>query len=135
MMVSKEKSESLEERMRKLHINEDDLIEKFVLGSGPGGQKINKSATCVYIKHIPTGIEVKCQESRSREENRFIARRHLIEKLEKQILHEKTQKEKEEEKIRRQKRRRTRRRQEKILKEKKEHSEIKAQRQGIKYEE
>lgn len=125
MTVSKEKQEQQERRMKELRIFEEDLIEKFILGSGPGGQKVNKTASCVYLKHVPTGFEVKCQESRSREENRYHARNHLIEKFEKEILHEKTKKEKELEKLRRQKQRRMRRHQEKVLKAKKEHSETK----------
>lgn len=128
MNVSREKQELLEKRMKELRIYEEDLIEKFILGSGPGGQKVNKTASCVYLKHVPSGFEVKCQESRSREENRYIARKHLIEKFEKEILHEKTKKEKELEKLRRQKQRRMRRHQEKVLKDKKEHSEIKESR-------
>jgi peptide chain release factor len=52
-----------------------------VVGSGPGGQKINKTSNCVQLKHIPTGMMIKCQETRSREENRRIARRVLVRKL------------------------------------------------------
>ena len=65
MPLSKEKKSDLEERMEKLKIFEDDLIEKFILGSGSGGQKVNKTSSCVYLKHLPTGIEVKCQQART----------------------------------------------------------------------
>jgi protein subunit release factor B len=105
----KEKWEELEARMLRLKIQEGDLIEKFILGSGSGGQKINKTSSCVYIKHIPTGIEVKCQSTRSRELNRLYARRELCEKLEELLFKEKSSKQMESEKIRRQKRRRSRR--------------------------
>lgn len=125
MAWSKEKIAEIEEKLKQLHISDDDLIEKFILGSGPGGQKINKSSSCVYLKHIPTGIEVKCQTSRSREENRLLARRSLIEKLEKQLFQEKTKKDQEREKIRRQKKRRSRKQKDKMLHAKKEHSFIK----------
>lgn len=111
----KEKWEELEARMLKLHIQESDLIEKFILGSGSGGQKINKTSSCVYIKHVPTGIEVKCQSTRSRELNRLYARRELCERLEGILFKEKSNRQKEAEKIRRQKRRRSRRAQEKVL--------------------
>src|SRR5262245_2265140 len=65
-------------KMRKRsYIQESDLQEKFIVGSGPGGQNLQKTASCVWLKHLPTGIEVKCQKSRSREENRRIAREIL----------------------------------------------------------
>jgi len=75
---------SLQERMERLGIREPDLEESFVLGSGPGGQKINKTASCVHLRHRPTGIEVHCQESRSREANRDLARLRLCERIEDQ---------------------------------------------------
>ena len=80
-MVSPEKQAALEARMAALGIAEDDLVEKFVLGSGSGGQKINKTSSCVYLKHIPTSIEVKCQAHRSREMNRFHAREELCDRI------------------------------------------------------
>ena len=128
MSVSKEKHDALAERMLRCHLREEDLIEKFILGSGKGGQKINKSSSCVYLKHLPTGLEVKCQRERSRDLNRYIARRELCEKLEYQIFRKKSEKQQEFEKIRRQKRRRSRKQQEKNLKEKKQHGALKASR-------
>jgi protein subunit release factor B len=80
--VSEEKNEWLRERMEALGIHEKDCIEKFVRSSGKGGQKVNKTSTCVYLKHIPTGVEVKCMKDRSQSINRFLARRELIEKIE-----------------------------------------------------
>ncbi len=105
----------LEARMLRLKIQEGDLIEKFILGSGSGGQKINKTSSCVYLKHIPTGIEVKCQRDRSRSLNRLFARRELCEKLEEQLFKEKSKKQQEISKIRRQKKRRSRRQKEKLV--------------------
>lgn len=125
MPISKEKIQELNERMNRCHISENDLIEKFILGSGKGGQKINKTASCVYLKHIPTGIEVKCQQDRSREVNRYLARRELCEKIETMIFKEKSLKVQEFEKIRRQKRRRSRRQKEKMLENKKHRSSVK----------
>jgi len=125
MSLSPEKQEDLKRRMEKLNIREEELIEKFILGSGSGGQKINKTSSCVYLKHIPTGIEVKCQKERSRELNRFFARRELCEKIEKLLFDQKTKKEQEIEKLRRQKKRRSRRQKQKMVEEKREASEKK----------
>ena len=125
-MVSKEKLDELQQRMQSLGIKDDDLIEKFILGSGKGGQKINKTSSCVYLKHIPTGIEIKCQRERSREMNRFYARRDLCERLEEKLENKKSEKQQEFEKIRRQKRRRSRKSKEKMLAGKKQLSEKKS---------
>lgn len=80
--VSEEKNKGLREKMESLHILEKDVAEKFIRSSGKGGQKVNKTATCVYLKHIPTGIEVKCMKDRSQSINRFLARRELAAKIE-----------------------------------------------------
>ena len=66
--------EELHRRMIRLRVNEGDLVERFIRGSGPGGQKINKTSSCVQIKHLVSGIEVKCQKSRSLMANRITAR-------------------------------------------------------------
>lgn len=115
MAVSKQKQDELQERMKQLNIRPDDLIEKFILGSGPGGQKVNKTASTVYIKHIPTQIEVKCSKDRSQEINRFLARRELCERIEKKLFGTKTTKEKEIEKIKKQKRRKERKSKRKLV--------------------
>jgi len=125
-MIKKETKEELEKRMEFLGIKESDLVEKFILGSGSGGQKINKTSSCVYLKHIPTGIEVKCQRERSREMNRFYARRELCERLEEKLEGIKSEKQQLIEKIRRQKRRRSRKSKEKMLASKKLHGEKKS---------
>lgn len=80
--ITPEKLTALEQRMAALGIAEADLLEKFVRGSGAGGQKINKTSNCVFLKHLPTGVCIKCQMDRSREMNRFLARRELCEQLE-----------------------------------------------------
>ena len=129
-MISQQTKEQLQERMKRLSIAEDDLIEKFILGSGSGGQKINKTSSCVYIKHIPSGIEIKCQRERSREMNRFHARRELCERLEQILENKKSKKQQEMEKIRRQKRRRSRRSKEKMLEGKRQTSEKKSLRRS-----
>ncbi len=81
--VSEEKNRWLKERMEALGIHEKDIEEKFVRSSGRGGQKVNKTSTCVFLRHIPTGIEVKCMRERSQSLNRFLARRELVERIEK----------------------------------------------------
>ena len=108
----------LQKRMLKLGVTEDDLVEKFVLGSGTGGQKINKTSSCVYIKHLPTGIEVKCQKGRSREANRLHARMELCSRIEEILFKEKREKQQAREKIRRQNRRPTAGQKEKMLEQK-----------------
>ena len=87
----------------------------FILSSKKGGQKVNKTSSCVYLKHAPTGIEVKCQEERSQALNRFLARRILTDKIESLVLGRESEEEKRYEKIRRQKRKRSRRAKEKML--------------------
>jgi protein subunit release factor B len=128
-MISPEKWEALRQRMEKLGIHEIDILEKFILGSGRGGQNLHKTSSCVYLKHIPTGVEVKCQQERSREMNRFFARRELCEKIETDILKIKTEKQQLIEKKRRQKRRRSKKAQQKVLEGKKQRGAIKQMRQ------
>lgn len=125
-MVNKDKWHKLSQKMEDLHIDAADLIEKFILGSGKGGQKIHKTASTVYLKHLPSGLEIKCQESRSRENNRYFARERLCEKLQTQLSDEKTQKQQKAEKIKRQKKRRSRRSLQKMLDEKSKQSALKA---------
>ena len=80
--VSEEKNKWLKQKMESLNIREEDILEKFIRSSGKGGQKVNKTSSCVYIKHIPTGIEIKRMKDRSQSINRFLARRELIERIE-----------------------------------------------------
>lgn len=94
--------------MTALGIVEADLLEKFIRGSGAGGQKINKTSNCVFLKHLPTGVCIKCQMDRSREMNRFLARRELCDQLESIAQGTATAKTQAIEKLRRQKRPRSR---------------------------
>jgi protein subunit release factor B len=126
--VSQGKQDELKARMDALGISEKDLVEKFILGSGKGGQKINKTASCVYIKHVPTGIEIKCQSARSRVLNRYSARRELCSRLDERIQGAKSERQQVAEKIRRQKRRRSRRQQANMLHDKHMNSGRKAAR-------
>ena len=107
--VTPRKQNDLHTRMEALGVREADLDERFILGSGKGGQKINKTASCVHLLHRPSGIEVKCQRERSQAMNRFLARRELCERLEERREGERSARRQAAEKIRRQKRRRSRR--------------------------
>ena len=107
--ISSEKLTALDQRLSLLGVAETDLLEKFVRGSGAGGQKINKTSSCVFLKHLPTGVCIKCQMDRSRELNRFLARRELCDQLEAIRDGKTSAKTQAIEKMRRQKRRRSRR--------------------------
>ncbi|OGX15382.1 MAG: peptide chain release factor 1 [Omnitrophica WOR_2 bacterium RBG_13_41_10] len=123
--VSLQKERMLREKMQQLGIKEADILERFTRSSGPGGQNVNKTSTCVYLKHMPTGIEVKCQKERFQALNRYLARKLLVHKIETLILGRFSQERKRIEKIRRQKRRRSRRAKLKILEAKRRQSEKK----------
>lgn len=120
--VSDPKARDLEERMLDLGIREGDLRERFVRSSGPGGQNVNKVATCVHLRHLPTGIEVKVSQERSQALNRFLARRLLVRKLEEKKLGALSEERRRIYKIRRAKRKRSRRAKEKLLAAKRLHS-------------
>ena len=117
-MITTEKWEKLNARMESLRILESDLAEHFIRGSGSGGQKINKTSSCVQLNHAPSGIEIRCQKTRSQADNRYWARKELCERIEEKVLGEKSKKQQANEKIRRQKRRRSRRAKAKMLDEK-----------------
>ncbi len=130
--VSQKKEEALLLRMESLGIREEDLRETFVRASGPGGQKVNKTSSCVFLIHVPTGLSVKCQQERSRVMNRFLARRILVDRIERiQKGRESLQRQKIE-KIKRQKRKRSKRAQEKILQLKHMQSDKKSLRSKVK---
>lgn len=116
--VSPKKEAELLHAMRRLGIEERDLDESFIRSSGPGGQNVNKVATCVVLRHAPSGMEVRCQQERSQAMNRFLARRLLVHKLEAQRLGALSAEAQRIAKIRRQKRKRSKRAREKLLQDK-----------------
>jgi peptide chain release factor len=129
--VSEDKESILVERMQKLGIREEDIREKFIRSGGHGGQNVNKTSTCVYLKHLPTGVEVKCQQERSQALNRFLARRLLTDKIENLVKGKESQEQQRIEKIRRQKRKRSKRAKEKMLADKKHQGQKKRDRQTL----
>ncbi|MDO8527879.1 MAG: peptide chain release factor-like protein [Deltaproteobacteria bacterium] len=128
--VSPAKQLALSESMKQYNVHEADLEENFIRGSGSGGQKINKTSSCVQLLHLPSGIEVRCQATRSQAMNRFFARRLLVEKIANIVEGKKSAEQQRFEKIRRQKRRRSKRAKEKMLGEKK-HVSKKIQRRRV----
>lgn len=108
--------------MKQWGIFERDLEERFIRSSGRGGQNVNKVATCVYLKHTPTGIEVKCQHERTQALNRFHARVRLANKIEAAVLRKQKEERHRIEKARRQKRKRSKKAKETMLERKRIHS-------------
>lgn len=121
----------LKERMRRLKVLEEDLCETFVRSSGPGGQNVNKTSTCVVLRHVPTGIQVKCQTERSQRLNRLQARWLLVERIEKSREASELRILREKERERRRSRRRPRALREEILEEKRYHSAKKSLRRKV----
>ena len=112
--VSEKKEKALLDRMLELNVKEDDLEERFIRSSGPGGQKVNKTSSCVFLRHIPTDITVKYQKELSQSLNRFFSRRTLLDQIElKQRGYIKENK-KRIEKIKSQKRKKKKRTKEKL---------------------
>ncbi len=133
--VSPGKNESLQRAMERLGIRDADLEESFIRSGGPGGQNVNKVSTCVVLKHVPTGLVVKCQQERSQAMNRYWARRILVERLDTQIRGRESAEAQRIAKIKRQKRKRSKRAKDKMLQAKTAHGQKKQLRQRVDGEE
>jgi protein subunit release factor B len=131
LAVSPQKQQALLALMQRLGVREADFDETFIRSGGPGGQNVNKVATCVVLRHRPSGLEVRCQRERSQALNRFLARRILLRRLEAQRLGRLGEEARRIAKIRRQKRRRSRRAKDKMLAAKHAHAEKKALRRRL----
>ena len=133
-MISPETIEKIKALMAEASVFEEDLEESFIMGGGPGGQKTNKTSSVVRLSHEPSGVAVKVGESRSREDNRWLARRMLAETILDNEHKRKSAARQKAEKIRRQKRRRSRRQKQKMLADKHAHSAIKEMRRKVEEE-
>ena len=130
-MMTPETNAKIKSLMAEAFLYEEDLEESFLLGRGPGGQKTNKTSSVVRLYHPLTGIQVRCGENRSREINRWLARRALAEKILEREQGRKTAEQQAREKKRRQKRRRSRRQKQRMLADKHAHAEKKERRKPV----
>ena len=121
----------IKELMAEASVFEENIEESFILGGGPGGQKTNKTSNVVRLKHEPSGLNIRFGETRSREDNRWLARRALAEAILERENKRKSARQQAAEKKRRQKRRRSRRQKQRMLEDKHAHSEKKAARKPV----
>jgi protein subunit release factor B len=130
-MSAAPEEDALSKRMRKLGIRDEDLEETFIRGTGAGGQKINKTSSTVVLRHVPTGLEVRCQRERSQSQNRMVARQELCDKLESKVQASRQEKKDAVEKKKRQTRKRPYGLQMRILETKHKRGEVKKQRSKV----
>ena len=128
--VSQEKEAQLAQRMVALGVRAADVEESFVRSGGHGGQNVNKVSTCVMLVHRPTGVQVKCQETRQQGMNRFIGWHLLLDKIEAQRQAKIKAERDQVEKLRRQKRKRSKGAKERMLADKSRHSAKKSSRRS-----
>ena len=129
--VSPDKLAQLQQRMSALGVNEAEIEETFVRSGGAGGQKVNKSSSCVMLLHRPTGLRVKSQTTRHQAMNRFLARRLLLDKIERMRKGHIEAERARVEKIRRQKLKRSSRAKQRMLADKARHGDKKRLRGAV----
>src|SRR5476651_2031591 len=120
----------IDERLTAAGVRTADVEERFVRGTGPGGQKINKTSSTVWLQHRPTGIEVRCQRERSQTVNRLLAWTELADKLEWRRQESVNQAQAARELARRQKRQKSRGQKIRMIETKKHRAKIKSKRRG-----
>jgi protein subunit release factor B len=123
-------SHALDERLRRLHIREEDLSEQFVRSGGHGGQNVNKVSTCVILTHHPSGVTIRCDEERTQAQNRLLARRRLADRLEARAREKAAAARDAAERARRRARRPSRAARARNVENKRHRSEIKRNRRG-----
>lgn len=126
-----ERELELTRRLAALGVREEDLEETFVRSGGPGGQNVNKTATCVVLRHRPTGTLVKCQTTRHQGANRWLARELLVARLEDRARARAAAEQARREKLRRQKRPRSRAAKQRMLADKARRAQVKAVRRRV----
>lgn len=119
------------QKAKELDIKPEDIEEQFIRGSGHGGQKVNKTSSTVRLKHIPTGIEIRCQEHREQIKNRMTAYRLLIDKIEDEVKGKESERAKKIFKLKKQKKRRSKKAKEKLLEMKRKRKEKKERRKPV----
>jgi protein subunit release factor B len=121
-------NKSIEARLAALGVRTSDVDERFILGSGHGGQKLQKTSSCVWLRHRPTGVETRCQRERSQSANRELAWAELCAKLEERQRAELSQRKAEREQSRRRNRQKSRGQKVRMIESKKHRAGIKARR-------
>lgn len=119
---------SLRARFVSLGVRADDVAEQFIRGAGAGGQKINKTSSTVVLRHLPTGVEVRCQRERSQSVNRLLAWAELADKLEWQRAEAANQRQAARELARRQTRQKSYGQKQRMIQSKKHRAKHKASR-------
>lgn len=131
MSIFDDLTDKLKEKAASLNISASTVVEQFIRGSGKGGQKVNKTSSTVQLKHIPTGIEIRCQKHREQSKNRTSALKILISKVEHLKLGKESQISKKIYKLKKQKQKRSKRSQQKILDQKSLRGDLKTARKKI----
>ena len=126
-----QKEKELYARMKQLGIHKKNIEEKFIRSSGPGGQNVNKVSTCVFMKHIPSNISVKCSQMRTQAQNRIVAFELLLDKIQRERLREHRRQIQQIERERRKNRKKSKKSKEHMIEDKRRHSKKKQIRRTI----